>query len=777
MFAQEPPAPSAASLHAQESRKNWQIAESNAFVQTVLGSASSSFSCPRHADSPTSMSSYSTVGSEAELREAVGFMRRFLQEGRQDSTEKAKFLGCVDIYNANTNKQKSKRLMDQTYNPSVIRDTLRLLLPATSSSVAMEREAALSRMTKLIGTITSHCITRGMKDFRIGQLVGSMTLCCRDSSEGVRQWAADGLHHLYALILTQKGITMTYDSQEYLDLLKEWEEEKIFWLAWFSDVSDTTMIFKKCLRPDDQTDFILTSIRAMVDESIHSKKAAIQMLKAMLREPIPNLVKIPKAVKFIYHCMEHISDASARQEIYRYLRLLGNTNAQELVKALLGCSLQCDSTASAMWHAITCFSELAKKILTELQNTMQEKPLNPDEPDIRAALQPLAATAALHDLLRHPSPACRQELKAMYPTLSIALLCQISYTLHFTPQEIDIYWRTCIQQNIPTPPVPFRSALRTFRSLIRRVGDGDQTLIMNDRRGSELLLHRETHQKGITLFARALFRNQGCFNLLPFLVDILDNKEDTKHITVMTFLVELLHQQTFEGDDESLIIRQLSKQLMAARCELRSLALDGMLYLADYPEKVVKLEPALPDILARLKEANREINVKALKLLPSLLRSLQNNEASSLTIDVAARVLPLFDDACWDALKRIDAYMKSFIQLLIHDSDQWGFCKSLVKRYKEHGENILVDQTLVYLENPRRSLRDAAMKLLEIFAQETRSRETLCAIATVLNLARLTNKPSNMYLVASDIMGAMGRTSTESFIGRCFSRFRTMCRK
>lgn len=47
-----------------------------------------------------------------------------------------------------------------------------------------------------------------------------------------------------------------------------------------------------------------------------------------------------------------------------------------------------------------------------------------------------------------------------------------------------------------------RSALRTFKSLLKRASDGDQALIMNERGGSELLINPKTHQKGITVFAR-----------------------------------------------------------------------------------------------------------------------------------------------------------------------------------------------------------------------------------------------------------------------------------
>lgn len=80
---------------------------------------------------------------------------------------------------------------------------------------------------------------------------------------------------------------------------------------------------------------------------------------------------------------------------------------------------------------------------------------------------PFQATTALLELLKHLTPACRDALKALYPTLSIALLCQMCYTMHFKPQEIDIYLRNCTQQkNVPTPPLPFRcsSVLRSTPS-------------------------------------------------------------------------------------------------------------------------------------------------------------------------------------------------------------------------------------------------------------------------------------------------------------------------
>lgn len=49
-----------------------------------------------------------------------------------------------------------------------------------------------------------------------------------------------------------------------------------------------------------------------------------------------------KAVKSIYQSLEHISDAPARQEVFRYLRILGSSQPLEVVKTLLSCCVQCD---------------------------------------------------------------------------------------------------------------------------------------------------------------------------------------------------------------------------------------------------------------------------------------------------------------------------------------------------------------------------------------------------------------------------------------------------
>ncbi|XP_070610280.1 maestro heat-like repeat-containing protein family member 7 isoform X4 [Erythrolamprus reginae] len=403
---------------------------------------------------------------------------------------------------------------------------------------------------------------------------------------------------------------------------------------------------------------------------------------------------------------------------------------------------------------------------------------------MKLTVTPLAATAALQEILKHPSPVCKEALKVMYPTLCITLLCQISYTVHIKPQEIDYYWRASMQDKTPTPPIPLRAAITTLQTLIRRVSSGDQALIMNKRRGSELLCHLATHQKGLTVFAKAVVRNEGCEHMLPYLMSILDSKETTVHIIAMTFLVEM-----------------------------------------------IRLVPTLPDVLAKLKDVNRNVNVKALKLLPCLLKNLTQEEANAVALDVASKILPLVDDAsnkvrlvavlafsgvfdlvkrrnkdemrdvamqslipllihlhdesslvsqaCWVALKRMDKFLKSFLQFSLPESDPWNYSTGLLRRYRDQGESIFMDQAFAFLDNPRPSLHEAAVKLLEIIAQETKHKSTVTAIATVMNLMSMETKPSILSVVASEIVENV--TYQDSISGtpleRWFDRITMICRR
>ncbi|KAJ7324651.1 hypothetical protein JRQ81_017671 [Phrynocephalus forsythii] len=280
----------------------------------------------------------------------------------------------------------------------------------------------------------------------------------------------------------------------------------------------------------------------------------------------------------------------------------------------------------------------------------------------------------------------------------------------------------------------------------------------------------------------ALLRNEGCERMLPYLLATLETKEDTIHVIAMTFIVEILDTKTLDEPTENLIIQHLFTQLKSNKVQLRILSLNGMLRLTAYPKKMAKLKPALPDLLARLKEANREINVKALKVLEYLLKTLDAEELNLFTMEVAARVIPLFDDASnkvrvaaistfncllevtrrgskdqmkqftmeslvplmvhlhdesiqvaeasWATLRKADQFLKSFLQLPIHENDPWSLSASLVKRYRELGEGVLLEQAFGYLENPRRSLRNGAIKLLEIMAQATKHKDTVAAIRT-----------------------------------------------
>nr|XP_028587710.1 uncharacterized protein LOC114598169 [Podarcis muralis] len=294
-----------------------------------LSSWEDSVSAPKNADSPSSDSSqttFSSGASEGDMRAAMRFMRQFLRKSHQELPEKVKFLDCIDHISANLDSSKVGYVGQRHYNPALIRETLLFLLPETGSPLVEERVMALSRITKLVCWITSHCTPEGMKDFKMGKLAGHLALCSKDSSESVCHWAADALHRLYTLILHQKSLMKPENDPEFMELMQDWKEEKIFWLAWFSDISTTTMVnlfhqlqrvssshlkFKNACHAEEQMDFLLAAIKGMRDDNLYHTKAAILDAESHAEDPqapfssshlFPPIFppQVPKTTRFMY---------------------------------------------------------------------------------------------------------------------------------------------------------------------------------------------------------------------------------------------------------------------------------------------------------------------------------------------------------------------------------------------------------------------------------------------------------------------------------------------
>ncbi|KAJ6655502.1 hypothetical protein lerEdw1_005080 [Lerista edwardsae] len=153
-------------------------------------------------------------------------------------------------------------------------------------------------------------------------------------------------------------------------------------------------------------------------------------------------------------------------------------------------------------------------------------------------------------------------------------------------------------------------------------------------------------------------------------------------------------------------------------------------------------------------QASNKVRLAAISTFICLFETVGKQEREQMRELILQSLVPLmvhlYDESSpvaqvsWEALRRADKFLKSFIQSPLHEVEGWNFCRSLVK----------------------------------ILAEETKNKETVSAIATVLNLARLDMKPSNIYLVASGMLDTKQQEPpSENRLGRCFSSFMRMCKR
>ncbi|CAM5143671.1 unnamed protein product, partial [Natator depressus] len=300
------------------------------------------------------------------------------------------------LYNntVNTMDELLKALVCEEEKPNlvVLQNILEVLLPWTASREVHVWLRAVGRITWLTKFISGQHKFKGVEEFRaLGQLVGCLTLRCAEQEQEICRSAMEGLHHLYTFMLRQKRTTLAKQSAEYLQVFREWRAENTFWVTWFTNTSNIAMMFGKYFNPSERMDFLLTAIEGMRDTSVHDSVAARHMLHVILWVPSPSLERVSEAVMSIYHNLDSISEPLAQQQLLKALVVLGNQYSEEVVTTLLGCSLSCDSVAVEMWRVLISHPKTAGKVLRELLNTQQERPLHPhhDVSQQEAGIAPL----------------------------------------------------------------------------------------------------------------------------------------------------------------------------------------------------------------------------------------------------------------------------------------------------------------------------------------------------------------------------------------------------
>ncbi|XP_064380956.1 maestro heat-like repeat-containing protein family member 7 [Dromaius novaehollandiae] len=423
--------------------------------------------------------------------------------------------------------------------------------------------------------------------------------------------------------------------------VEEWDEPPSFSMGpWLKEEDGPASCSMEACEEAVQTDVIPVAIEGMKDMSACDTSAATHMLEDMMGYCAAKPEHLQQIVAYIYEKLPGIREATAQGILKSFLLLLTCHYPSEVVTGLLNCSPTCDSVAVAMWEVTVSQSLTAEKVLQELLCVLQERPLCKPGTTIKdlTCMLPLTATRALNIiLLQH---TCKQEVKALFPRLYLALLFQVSFTLVHAPEDIPAFSR----EGKLMSPRPVRTAVQAMQALLCCTGYGEQVTAMQQQGGWEMISRPETHLTGVALLARQMRGNppEERAEIFLNLSLALRGKDKCQEIPSMAFFIELLQCPDLCAAADEAALSLCQARLDNERQVMRWLALRGFLALSEKPATARKMQEFIPDVVQRLQDADGEMDAKALAVLRNVLRHANPRQASHMAVQLARDLLSLF---------------------------------------------------------------------------------------------------------------------------------------
>ncbi|XP_026722916.1 uncharacterized protein LOC113490593 [Athene cunicularia] len=143
------------------------------------------------------------------------------------------------------------------------------------------------------------------------------------------------------------------------------------------------------------------------------------------------------------------------------------------------------------------------------------------------------------------------------------------------------------------------------------------------------------------------------WDLRSVLLELVDVLQDWRLRRVFSSATEdaciypLAHLLCADIDTKEFAALYKAQRYLRHPCPLMlSLVLTGLVTLSETPETARKLPVLMPDILETLTDANADVKTKALVVFINVMGHMKREEASLISLKLAEKLLPLFDDEC-----------------------------------------------------------------------------------------------------------------------------------
>ncbi|KAJ7332681.1 hypothetical protein JRQ81_014861 [Phrynocephalus forsythii] len=500
-----------------------------------------------------------------------------------------------------------KCLLSKNPNATELFALLDHLAPWMTSGQAHERARAVNAYVCLLKFAATFSMFQMSPEFpKLGCLLGQLCLRLSDPRKEIGQQAMEGIHFLYSLMQSQKGLEKKND-------FRETEQDQMYKeiLGTYSvirpheNISRIIKEFEPHLTSRQMAELLLTAIGCLKEANKHTTAASHAITTAIMECYKHKLQEqVPEIVDQVHQQLGSIYEFRDRQIMMRVVSQLAHSYMPEVCGALLQCPFPMSRFSAELWCMLTksCsdyeLTVMVKVLLKELQ-------LSPKATG--NYITPLAAASAFCKLLS--MPRCSDVALYIYPQLLMALLVQVHYHIRHNSgfeEEYD----------------PARYLVTALKTLLLAVRCHYEFTLIEKQGGWELLTSCEDHHRGVRLLARAMLQRSYYFDLqriLYLLVPFLERGDEEHQITATAFFIELLCMPEARRLPEQYSLHRMKRGLMNENPVIRALCVKGLINMADWPGKDMK--PLLPAMTKTLSGMDGRLFVETVAEMDKLLTS------------------------------------------------------------------------------------------------------------------------------------------------------------
>ncbi|XP_011373253.1 maestro heat-like repeat-containing protein family member 6 [Pteropus vampyrus] len=330
-----------------------------------------------------------------------------------------------------------------------------------------------------------------------------------------------------------------------------------------------------------------------------------------------------------------LAEGRPRRAALRVLSALALEHAQDVVRALLPCSLPPDRAAAELWSSLGRNQRVNGQVLLQLLWVLKGT--------AGLELEALAATCALGEMLA--VSGCVGATRGFYPHLLLTLVTQLHRLARgaHSPDTPKIW-----APSQRGPPHSHASCtVDALKALL--TGDGARMVVtcMEQAGGWRRLAAAHTHLEGVLLLASAMVAHADHHlrGLFAELLSRLCSPDEAQRLTAMAFFTGLLQSgPTARLLREEGILERLRAWQHDPEPTVRWLGLLGLGHLALNNGKARHVSALLPALLGALGEADARLVGAALGALRRVLLQ-PRAPVRLLSTELGPRLAPLLDDA------------------------------------------------------------------------------------------------------------------------------------